>query len=139
MSKKQEFVFIITKGDYSEYSIITVFDDEDKARKYVREYNKGTYFMNKARVEVYPFNKKDCTTTEIYSVKINRFGEVIEKVKGTRTFKKNDLSWEKSYWNKDDKSSIKYIWGNSVRSYDVALKAARDTLNFMEAVEEGLT
>ena len=40
MNNEAKNVYIITQGCYSDYHIVTVFDDEDKAKAFVEAYNK---------------------------------------------------------------------------------------------------
>jgi hypothetical protein len=61
MNKEAKNVYIITQGCYSDYHIVTVFDDEDKAKAFVEAYNKRkrSEYEDDYCVETYKINGID--------------------------------------------------------------------------------
>lgn len=61
MNKEAKNIYIITQGCYSDYHIVTVFDDEDKAKAFVEAYNKHktSSYDDDYCVETYKINGID--------------------------------------------------------------------------------
>lgn len=61
MDKEAKNVYIITQGEYSDYHIVTVFDDKDKAEAFVEAYNKHkrSEYEDDYCVETYKLNSID--------------------------------------------------------------------------------
>ena len=125
-----EYVYIVTAGSYSDYRIEAVFDNEEQARKYC-DRNNGNFF-GEYGVEVYPINNRKTKDTNkpITTVKIDTNGEVVESIE--------DTYWHIGCASGYETEKIDYVWGNSTRGFDVALKAARDRLNRIQAKKEDL-
>lgn len=65
MNNEAKNVYIITQGCYSDYHIVTVFDDEDKAKAFVEAYNKRrTKNQDDYCVETYKINSIDVRLAE---------------------------------------------------------------------------
>ena len=66
MDKEAKNVYIITQGCYSDYHIVTVFDDEDKAKAFVEVYNKNkrSEYVDDYEIETYKINSIDIRSSE---------------------------------------------------------------------------
>lgn len=58
-------VYVVTEGEYSDYSIVKVFLDKEKAEKFAELYSKGDIFstVSVEEYEIYD-NNFDCSLTE---------------------------------------------------------------------------
>ena len=59
MGKK---IYIVTAGEYSDYGIVEVFENEQKAVMFAKAYNNGDYIYGNAQIEVYETHD-DCVDT----------------------------------------------------------------------------
>lgn len=66
MDKEVKNVYVITQGSYSDYSIVTVFDDKDKAKAFVEAYNrnKRSKYQDDYEIETYKVNEIDICASE---------------------------------------------------------------------------
>lgn len=48
-------IYVVTKGDYSDYEVVSIFDNEDKAQEFCNRYNENAEYY-KAEVEIYKLN-----------------------------------------------------------------------------------
>lgn len=65
MSNEAKNVYIITAGCYSDYQIVTVFDDKAKAKAFVEAYNKHkNKYQDEYCIETYKVNDIDVCSSE---------------------------------------------------------------------------
>ena len=79
METKEQHVYLVTRGDYSDYSVVAVFTEKKLAEKYIDSFKKSQY--SEFRIEVYTLNpheeqlKKDYKP---YIVRMAKNGYVIQ-------------------------------------------------------------
>lgn len=135
-------IYIITCGEYSDYSILAAFLDKTKAEAFAQKYNRGIdYDPDKAEVEEYeegvPF---DFNTQDIYEVRF-----YYDKDKGPDVTK-TELSDSFMYQNiprvvmprVNVYSSWAYLVTVAAKDEEHAFKIACDTLAKWKAEKEGL-
>lgn len=66
-------IYVVTKGDYSDYHIITATTDYEQAKKIAENFSDE---WDKAEVEV--FENAEIYTKPCWDVRFNKFGEVEE-------------------------------------------------------------
>ena len=68
-------VYIVTHGDYSDYSILAAFSTREMAERFVAAYNQGESYYDKADIEEYEL---DCPPDNwvTYTVWFNEAGDV---------------------------------------------------------------
>ena len=68
-------VYIVTRGDYSDYSIVAAFSSRELAERFVAVYNQGDYAYDRAGIEEYEL---DCPSEDwvTYIVWLNEAGDV---------------------------------------------------------------
>ena len=66
MNNESKNIYIITQGSYSDYYIVTVFDDEDKAKAFVEAYNKNktSGYYDDYCIETYKVNSIDICSSK---------------------------------------------------------------------------
>lgn len=111
-------IFVVTRGDYSDYRICAVFTEKELAEKYVNSFKEDDW--SKPRIEIYSLNpyehqlknnykpfflrmQKDGTCTEIY-VKDSSYGFESEELNIGFDIHKN---MHISIFAKDEKHAIK--------------------------------
>lgn len=123
-------VFLVVKGDYSEYSVMCVCPTREVAEAVAEKFNAGKEeWQSEAGVEEVNFleNPNEALRRTWYCVQIDEEGNE----RGRSMY--ND-------WNFNPKFSERAMphYAESTRGYDVALKAARDKLAEAKAKREGL-
>lgn len=79
METKEQHIYLVTRGDYSDYTVTAVFTEKKLAKKYINSFKKSDY--DEFRIEVYVLNpheeqlKKDYKP---YFVRMAKDGNVKE-------------------------------------------------------------
>lgn len=125
-------VYIVTKGEYSDYHIMAAFANKSTAEEFAK---KATGPYDEARVETYDLRGDMPKQITRYFVEVDSDGNVVQK----STWKQWDFEREK------EKGTAVYrdhhglhCWASSYRGYDVATKAARDKLAQWKARKAGI-
>ena len=66
-------VYLVTRGDYSDYRVSAVFDNKKKAELFTKSFNSDEY-----RIEIYdlnPFEEQIKESYKPYFVRMNKKGE----------------------------------------------------------------
>ena len=125
----QKVAHVVTTGEYSDYYIVAVFDNEKSAIEYCLELEKSNndikygYFKD-YRVEKYGMNDTQ-VNHHVFLVGVNLNGEIVEVGQSP------DVKFHESG---DFSNGI--MWGRSSRGVDVATKIARDYLALYKYCEE---
>jgi hypothetical protein len=116
----QQKIYIVTSGDYSDYSIDGVFSTEEKAQEYVDSRKSDT------TIEVYTIDKMvDYHDKTRYSVSINyESGELKDRYTQIPDTDNGDDGWIDTKWLRTDYSKISWIHVTSYKSADHADKLA---------------
>lgn len=125
-------VYVVTSGEYSDYGIEAIFDNQEEAQKYIDLHRKYNKYCRLNDLEEYELNSISPKVKPVFVVKIDWNGNVICQ----ETDSTEDID------QKDDVCIYEYckeIRAESIRGFDVALKIARDKLGMIKARKEGLT
>ena len=109
---EQKIAYVVTSGNYSDYSINAVFSTKALAEHYVG--NSGHH-----EIEEWPMDyESDISDCQAFFVKMRRDGEVISIASGTRLL---EYAWS---WSSIPDGCLEYI--SITKSEDIAAKAAND-------------
>lgn len=102
METKEQHIYLVTRGDYSDYEVTAVFTEKKLAEKYINSFKKSNY--DEFRIEVYILNpheeqlKKDYKP---YFVRMAKDGKV------------KDIYIQESHYNLDN-LNIKFDINNNM-------------------------
>ena len=125
MSKEQKLAYVVTYGDYSDYGIAAVFDNEEAAEEYCQRMNREWSKVLRAydqeyRIEIYGMNGGEADRV-VVSVAVDMSGAVVQV--------ENSGLYASGYFGNGK------MWGSSTRGADVATKIARDYLAMYKALD----
>lgn len=133
---KTRTVWAVSSGSYSDYGVSYICATEELAKTLCLRINgtrRGGY--DEAFVEEFTFVEElgDARTSTVYRVQVDSTG--VE----TRRWTYQDVDAAGGPEPEDEVYDIAHgVMANSVRGYDVALKAARDKLASLKAREAGV-
>ena len=134
-------IYIVTRGEYSDYGILAAFLDKAKAEQFVEKYNRGVnYDPDKAEIEEYeegvPF---DFNTLDIYEV---RFYYDIGARDATKVALDDSYDYQNIPRVRTPRGNVYSSWAYLVtvaaKDEEHAFKIACDTLAKWKAEQEGL-
>lgn len=121
-------IYIITQGEYSEYHIVGMTHDRQKAERWVNEYNLGKeYAFDRAEIEEYETDVFGRGDLYQYSVK-RECGEVSVDLL-------SDIDFKYEYFYSDDGDFRLVVYAHDKEH---AKKIAYDRIAKMKAEREGL-
>ncbi len=72
-------VYVVTSGEYSEYGIEAIFDDEDLAKKFMAMFEKKEYDNMKIEEHILnPFKREIAAGFKAYEVIMKKSGDVVD-------------------------------------------------------------
>ena len=82
-------IYVVTKGEYSDYHILTATTDKDLAEAIRAKFDTGDAW-DECRIEEY--ENADVYMKDVYCVRFNEIGDVIDVEKASASY---DGAWEK--------------------------------------------
>jgi len=113
-------VYVITKGEYSDYRIVGIFDDKYQAEKYHAKHNIGTY-GGVNDIEEYELNELHQSDDPYYEIRCSKDGYI--KIDDIDNYNPKDE--QRISWDYNDREPYMYITLQA-KSPEHAIKSANE-------------